>query len=373
MNAYENMLPQGTTPSYFIYLETDPHDIDVNISPTKTEVKFADDSVIFQTLYACVKEALGRNSFGASIDFDTAGMPEMPVFSNDFDKYRPEVSTPEAGTDPGYNPFDLSPAGSYDAPAAAQDFSGPMSGPMPGSSMSGSMKDYVLSPKSKAAGLDFPLPDYTGAGSPSSAVDRRDDYGKLFDERCIAQPNILIIQHKYIVSPVKSGLLVINIRRAKERILFEKFLRALSGGEHVSQCALFPVQVTVGVDNRLIFDEHAELLRTLGFDITPFGADSIVVNGMPEGFQVDQSSVESAMADILIALTENHTTLAGMMESTMAEKFARFGAAEGRPVESPSEARSLMDALFACSNSEYTNNGHKTMSIISTDELEKLF
>lgn len=373
MNAYENMLPQGTTPSYFIYLETDPHDIDVNISPTKTEVKFADDSVIFQTLYACVKEALGRNSFGASIDFDTAGMPEMPVFSNDFDKYRPEVSTPEAGTDPGYNPFDLSPAGSYDAPAAAQDFSGPMSGPMPGSSMSGSMKDYVPSPKSKAAGLDFPLPDYTGAGSPSSAVDRRDDYGKLFDERCIAQPNILIIQHKYIVSPVKSGMLVINIRRAKERILFEKFLRALSGGEHVSQCALFPVQVTVGVDNRLIFDEHAELLRTLGFDITPFGADSIVVNGMPEGFQVDQSSVESAMADILIALTENHTTLAGMMESTMAEKFARFGAAEGRPVESPSEARSLMDALFACSNSEYTNNGHKTMSIISTDELEKLF
>ncbi len=166
---------------------------------------------------------------------------------------------------------------------------------------------------------------------------------------------------------------MINVRRALERIFYERFLKALKGSEHVSQSALFPVQVTVGADNRLIFDEHSEMLKSLGFDISPFGVDTIVVNGMPEGFQVDQSSVESAMADVLIALTENYTGLPEMMESAMAEKFARLAASEGKPVESPVEARTLTDQLFACSNSEYTSSGHKIMSILSLENLDKLF
>ena len=385
MNAYENMLPQGTTPSYFIYLEADPHTIDVNISPTKTEVKFEDESVVFQTLYACVKESLGRNSFGASIDFDTDDMAELPVFSNNFDKYRPEVSTPGVDLDPEYNPFDLDSGNGGYMPSSAGG-----TGNVPGSMPSQGFVDTSagITAKSKAAGLDFPLPDYTGAaqqdypqpqenyaGQPSSSyyVDRREDYGKLFEDKIASQPSVIVVQKKYIVTTVKSGILIINIRRAQERILYERFLKALKGGEHVSQSALFPVQVAVGVDNRLIFDEHAGLLRSLGFDITPFGNDTIVVNGMPEGFQVDQSSVESAMADVLIALSENHTMLPGMMESSMAEKFAKMGAAEGRPIESPVEARGLMDLLFACSNSEYTSSGRKIMTILSADDIDKMF
>ena len=105
MRAYEKLVPEGCSPSYFIYLETDPGAVDVNISPTKTEVKFEDDSVIFKVLYACIKEALGKNSFGAAIDFDTEGVPEIPVFGRHFDDlYRAEE--PDARTDSGYNPFD---------------------------------------------------------------------------------------------------------------------------------------------------------------------------------------------------------------------------------------------------------------------------
>ena len=326
MNAYENLLPQGATPSYFIYLEMDPHRLDVNISPTKTEVKFEDDSVIFQTMYACVKEALGRNSFGASIDFDLADTPEMPMFSNDFEKFRPETHQPDVNIDPDYNPFD--------APAAG--------------------------------GRTF------GSGT-SRFVEPREDYGKLFEERVASQPSVIVVQKKYIASVVKGGMLIVNIRRARERVLYERFLKALSGGEHVCQSALFPVQVEVGADNRLVFDEHADLLKSLGFDITPFGNDTIVVNGMPEGFQVDRNSVEAAMADVLIVLTDNHTALPGMMESSMAEKFAKMGASEGKPVESPVEARSLMDALFACSNSEYTSNGRKIMTVMSPEDIDKMF
>ncbi len=432
MNAYENMLPQGATPAYFIYLEVDPHKLDVNISPTKTEVKFEDDSVIFQTLYACVKESLGRNSFGASIDFDTKDMAEIPAFSSDFDKFRPEMSMPEVSLDNEYNPFDNPDGGfgssepRFDSPMQGEDrmpggvagemandmqgwIPSGMSGGMPGgipSGMSGGMQGGSLGAASGGdmpmpAGLqmpvhktsvDFPMPDYTGASDPnfgmtedigsganyyesaaSKYVDKRDDYGKLFEDRMAAMPSLILIQKKYIATTVKSGMLLINIRRALERIMYERFLKALSGGEHVTQQALFPVQVPVGVENRLIFDEHSALLRSLGFDIAPFGNDTIVVNGMPEGFQVDQNSVEEAMAEVLIALSDNHTALPGMMESAMAEKFAKMAASEGKPIETVSAAKSLMDSLFACSNSEYTSNGRKIMTIMTIDDIEKRF
>lgn len=424
MNAYENMLPQGATPAYFIYLEVDPHKLDVNISPTKTEVKFEDDSVIFQTLYACVKESLGRNSFGASIDFDTKDMAEIPAFSNDFDKFRPEVSMPDVSLDNEYNPFDNPDGGfgpsepRFDSPMQGEDrMSGGMagemandmqgwipsgmSGGMPGGMPGGSLGTASGGDMPMPAGLqmpvhktsvDFPMPDYTGASDPnfgmtedigsganyyesaaSKYVDKRDDYGKLFEDRMAAMPSLILIQKKYIATTVKSGMLLINIRRALERIMYERFLKALSGGEHVTQQALFPVQVPVGVENRLIFDEHSSLLRSLGFDIAPFGNDTIVVNGMPEGFQVDQNSVEEAMAEVLIALSDNHTALPGMMESAMAEKFAKMAASEGKPIETVSAAKSLMDSLFACSNSEYTSNGRKIMTIMTIDDIEKRF
>lgn len=420
MNAYENMLPQGATPAYFIYLEVDPHKLDVNISPTKTEVKFEDDSVIFQTLYACVKESLGRNSFGASIDFDTKDMAEIPAFSNDFDKFRPEVSMPDVSLDNEYNPFDNPDGGhepsetGFGSPmptggndripsgmTGADDMQGwipsGMTGGMPGGSLgtaSGGdmpMPAGLQMPVHKTS-VDFPMPDYTGASDPnfgmtedignganyyesaaSKYVDKRDDYGKLFEDRMAAMPSLILIQKKYIATTVKSGMLLINIRRALERIMYERFLKALSGGEHVTQQALFPVQVPVGVENRLIFDEHSALLRSLGFDIAPFGNDTIVVNGMPEGFQVDQNSVEEAMAEVLIALSDNHTVLPGMMESAMAEKFAKMAASEGKPIETVSAAKSLMDSLFACSNSEYTSNGRKIMTIMTIDDIEKRF
>ncbi len=338
MKAYENMLPQGTTPAYFIYIEVDPHTIDVNIHPEKTEIKFEDDSVLFQIIYACIREALGRNSFGASIDFDADNMPELPAFSSDFSKFRPDPVRPEADFDSSYNPFEPSSASPSGDTGTSADAAG---------------------------GLRYPQ---TGG-----YVDRRDDYGKLFEDKEIALPSVIVLKKKYIVTTAKDGLLLVNIRRAEERILYDRFLNALKNGGHVCQTALFPVQVVVGADNRLIFDEHQELLGSLGFDIAPFGLDTIVVNGMPEGFKVDQSSVESAMADVLMILTEDHGSLPGMMESSMAEKFARIGAASGGDIESSGQAKKLIDTLFSTSNPEYTSGGKKIMAVMSPDEVEKKF
>ena len=342
MNAYDNLLPPGATPSYFIYLEVDPHSIDVNIHPTKTEIKFEDDSVIFQIIYACIKESIGRNSFGASIDFNREDMPELPVLSKDFSGFQPEAPAPSVSYDPDYNPFDA-PAG-----GGSRDESRGTSGNF-GIDTSGDFRGYS-----------------------AQYVEKREDYGKLFEDKMVARPAPLVIDRKYIVSTGNGGIVVTSIRRARERVLYDRFLAALRGGEHVSQSALFPVQVNVGVDNRLIFDENAEMLSSLGFDISPFGNDTIVVNGMPEGFQVDQSSVESAMADVLIILSEGGTGLQEMMESSMAEKFARMAAAGCKDIETSAEAAALIDSLYSSSNPEFTPVGRRTMRLLTSDDIEKM-
>ena len=336
MKAYEHLVPEGATPSYFIYLQADPGSFDVNIHPTKTEIKFEEDTILFQILQASVKEALGTNSFGASIEFGEAAADALPVFGKDFERYRPVSGPPPVAVDPSYNPFEAM---------------------IPGDSGGGDGNRAL-------SGARYAPPSY---------VDTADDYGKLFEDKTLPTTSVILVQGRYIVMPAQSGLLVVHIRRARERILYERFLRAVTTNAHVSQAALFPVQVTVGADNRLVFEEHAALLQTLGFDITPFGADTVVVNGIPEGFSCDSKGVEALLADVLLALTDDPSALPAMVDTVLAERFARIGAARGGAVTSPAEARRLVDTLFACEESSVTSRGNKIMRIISVDDVEKLF
>ncbi len=339
MKAYEGLVADGAVPSYFIFLSTDPHSVDVNIHPTKTEIKFEDDSVIFQVLYACVKEALGRNSFGSAIDFDVKDAPEIPVFGSSFDRFHPEISIPEMGSDPDYDPFAEMHAAGQEAPAAG------------------------YAPKSPQAYAPH-YGEYADAG-------RDEGTGKLFEDRTLPSTAVIILDGRYIVTKARSGLLMVNVSRARERILYERFLKAVSANAHVSQMPLFPVQVTVGAENRLIFEEHSELLSSLGFDISPFGTDTIVVNGVPEGYSCDQSRVEALMADVLLALDGDHSSLASKMDSAIAAKFARMGSTGS--VSSSQEAQKLIDSLFSCSEPEITPGGNRTMNIILLDEIDRKF
>ena len=335
MKAYEDLTAAGAVPSYFLYLTVDPHSIDVNIHPTKTEIKFEEDGVIFQVLFACLREALGRT--GVQIDFDREGVPDLPVFGKNYERYRPETAGPSVSYDPSYNPFDPAPAdipadsGSTGAPRKGQEFDA------------------------------------------WARTEPREDYGRLFEDRVASMTSVLIWQGRYILSPTRDGILVVNIRRARERILYERFLAAITRSGHVSQSALIPVQVRVGVENRLLFDEHAQLLAGLGFDIAPFGTDTVVVGGVPDGFSCDPGRIETLVQDLLLILSDDHTSLPGMFESAMAEKFARLGASEDRPMSSPVEAQRLIDTLFGCENAEYTPGGRKTVALLSADELEKKF
>ena len=337
MKAYEALIPEGTTPSYFIFLEVDPSTIDVNIHPTKTEIKFEEDSVIFQTLFACVREATARGGAGGDIDFDNPEAREMPVIGPRFGEYRP-VSIPTTGVDPDYNPFNVG-----DKYLDDNDFKGPVG---------------------------------TASGAPvrpSYTVDKHEDYGKLFEERTMPTAQVLVVQGKYIFSQSASGVMVVNVRRARERILFDRFLKVLSEDVPVSQSTLFPVQVNVGIQGRLLFDTHQDLLKRLGFDIEAFGSDTVVVNGVPEGYVTDVGKVHTMVGDLILILNDDHGALPEMMVQSLAQKFAVLGASGGEKLSSPVEAQRLLDALLGSTNPEFTSSGRRIISILPLDEIDKRF
>ena len=337
MKAYEEMIPDGVTPAYFIFLETDPHSVDVNIHPTKTEIKFEEDTVIFQILYACVKETLGRNSFGASIDFNTEGAVQIPQLGQSFEQYKGTVQMPTIETDPTYDPFS---AGAFP------------------------MTDGAPAPAAPAAA---PAYDY------SRHIDRHEDYGRLFEEKTLPQGRMLIVQGKYILTPAASGLMVVHIARARERILYEQALHALGQEAHVTQTALFPVQAVVGAQQRLLFEDNAALLSRLGFDITPFGTDTVVVNGVPEGYSCEPGKVTQLVSDLVYILSEEREALPELMQQRLAEKFATLGASHADPPASPQEAQLLIDTLFASDNAELTPGGRRIVSIVPLADIDKRF
>lgn len=320
MNAYAEVTPDGLTPSYFIFLSLDPQSVDVNISPTKTEVKFENDSLIFQTIFASVRETLGRNGFGEMIDFEASAAVELPQLSQNFTDFKPSEITAALEFESDYNPF------------ASEHNSKPYS----------------------------PAPQ---------------DYGVLFDANSLPQPpsRNFVLAHKFICTPSDNGLLITNIHRAQVRILYEQMLSAIKGGESVCQTALFPIQVQIGPAYIPLVEAHSELLGKLGFDITVFGSDTVVVAGVPQGYDFDEMSVKNTVANLLQILEEEHHSLPEIMQADAAKKLSELGVASASNIKSEAEARSLLDRLSACKNSELTPSGKRISKFISAEDLDKLF
>lgn len=337
MKAYEGLIPEGVTPAYFMFLETDPHTIDVNVHPTKTEVKFEDDTVVFQLLYACVRETLGKNSFGASIDFNTEGAVELPKFSSNFGEYLGNAA-PEIGGDPEFDPFNMVPGG--DA--------------FPGGS---------------AVSSGYKVPDNL-----SSHVDASQDYGQLFENRTLPASRTLTIQGKYIITPTASGVMIVNISRARERIMYDRTIKILSdAGVHFTQTALFPVEVEVGMDGALVLEGHADLLSRLGFDIRYENGGTVSVEGVPEGYSCEQGKVEVLLRELVNILSEETDSLQEIMNQRLAERIAATSSAGADSVRSPLEAQALIDTLFASDNAEFTSNGRRIITIVSVGDIDKMF
>ncbi len=321
MNAYAEMTPDGLTPSYFIFLTVDPQSLDVNISPTKTEVKFENDSLIFQTLYACVRETLGKNGFGEMIDFDAAGALDLPQINDYAPVFRPSEISAGIDFNSNYNPFDT--------PNKASEW-----------------------------------------------IDKKQNYGALFEKEDVQTPNPdghFLLGKKYICTPLPTGIMVTNINRAQVRVLYEDMLEALKGNKNVCQTALFPIQVQIGAAYTNIIEENSDLLSKLGFDITVFGNDTIVVAGVPQGYDFDEKSVQDTVASLLQILVEEKHSLPEIMQANIAKKLSESGCSKNTGINSIVAAQSLLDRLFACKNSELTPSGKRISKLITIEELEKQF
>lgn len=319
---YEKLIPDDCVPAYFLYLETEPGRVDVNIHPAKTEVKFEDEGLIFEIISAAVRESLGKNDFTPSIDFDTKGAPDIPVFnsgSSGSGRGDSWQRPPAIDYSPLFNPFDEVP------------------GQIPG-------KEPAVTPTRS--------------------------YGKLFEEESVAAMNSLIVlQRRYIVTPVKSGMMVIDIRRARQRIFYERYLEKIAEHQPVRQQSLFPVTVRLSAEDYLTLLEQPDLTSRLGFDIQDFGANTVVVGALPEGYPEDEEQVKNCI-DALVAALRDDTSLEDQ-NHLLAARMAKSAAASGLKSLNATEAQLLVDHLFACREPKLTPDGHRCMTLITLEELEK--
>ena len=318
---YEKLVPEDYVPAYFLYLETDPERVDVNIHPAKTEVKFEDEGLVFEILTAAVREALGKNNFTPSIDFDMKGAPDIPVFTgrerDSDDNGGSWTRPPHIDYSPLFNPFD----------EPSDGVAGPVLGPVPG-------------------------------------------YGRLFEEESKAPAqSLLVLQRRYIVTPVKSGMMVIDIRRARERIFYERYYEKIAEQLPVRQQSLFPVTVKLSAEDYLAVLEQPDLTASLGFDIQDFGANTIVVNALPEGFGSGEESVRRGVDDLVAALKDD--TSLDDQRQLLAARMAASAAASDPGSLHPEQAQLLVDQLFACREPNLTPDGRRCLTLITLEDLEK--
>lgn len=338
VSAYADLAPEGLTPPYFIFIEVDPASVDVNISPTKSEVKFEDERVMYQVLYACVKENLGRSSFSATIDFNTEGAIQMPQISSSFAQFKPEPIAPAVEFDPDYNPFN-SPSMGGGQSSALHTYSG-------GSNFGGG--NYTPSSYKNASGLFEPMP--------------------------VRRQLWIAPQGRFILSPLEDTIMVVNVRRAYQRIIYEQTLKSLQSNEPVSASVLFPVEVTVGVAAVSLIEDSAQLLSTLGFDIRPIRQDTVVVEGLPQTCSSDTDQIIQTVFDILPLLSEGRgSQLSEVMNAAIAEKMAVALSSHCQIVKESGQAQQLIDTLFGCDNADYTPAGKRIVITLTQADLDKLF
>ena len=318
---YEKLIPEGYTPTYFLWLETEPDKVDVNIHPAKTEVKFAEEQMVFEMLAAVVREGLGRNAMMPAIDFDMKGAPEIPTLQSTVSRGG-YVAPPKIDYNPLFDPF---------------------KGP--------EHPDFLQA--------EAPKP-YDRSGMP-----------QIFEDApAFAEDEFILLRSKYIVTKTEQGLLAVHIGRARERIFYERYLERIAERLPVAQQTLFPVTLQRTPEEVLTLEEEAATLADLGFDIRSLGGGTLVVNALPEGYPTDPEGVAKAVDELIAALRDD--SLSDDYRTFLAGKMARSAAAAGSGTLTRQGAQDLLSQLFQCRQSQRTADGRKVSVLLTLEDLDKL-
>ncbi len=343
MQAYEKLLPPDTFPSYFLMLEIDPGDIDINVHPTKTEIKFENDSAIWQIINAAVRESLGKHNVVPSIDFDQSGSIDIPVRKRDTG----EISFPEIKINPDYNPFN---SNEFERQWGTEKYE---------RSNLQHWEDLYNSP-------DGGYPD-----NEQSRIAFGDDKNEGPSEEKYSGKKVMQLKQKYILTPVKSGIMVIDQKRAHERILYEKFMEVLKTNSIASQQELFPQKIELDAADTILLKSILGDLLAMGFDIREFGNNTFVVNGTPG--LLDVSSPQMIVEKLLEEYKNSPQDAHAKVREQVANSLAKASALDYGTELKREEADQLIDKLFACETPNYSPEGRKVLTIIPLEEIEKLF
>jgi len=348
--AYNRILPPETLPSYFIYLEADPASIDINIHPTKTEIKFEHQQAIWQIMHAAIKQALGKNNVVPSIDFEQDANFHIPMR-----KGESPVKAPEITVNPAFNPFE------EENKQPRSNFSPPPSSPRERDNQQHWEDLYKGFENEKQELESF----YGNKPVDSTAPSQQQMYTENIGG------NFYQLKEKYILTSIKSGLMMIDQKRAHERILFEFFMNAIAHHSAISQKSLFPVTIELAPDEHSTLLSVKDDLYQLGFDIEDFGGNTVVINGMPaESAHLDANEI---IDKFLHALQHGNADLQTKAKENVACSLAKASAIGYQQNLSQQEMQGLFDNLFACATPNYTPDGKKIISILHSDELEKRF
>lgn len=345
MKAYEKLLPPDSIPPYFIFLEADPQNIDVNIHPTKTEIKFEDERMVWQILNASVRETLGKHAVVPSIDFDNEMVIDIPFFP----KSAP-VSPPEIEVNPDFNPFD-------------KDYVSRSSSQHAGGKGKGSVKGWQnIFHQERGSGFDE-TPD----NQPTELFDDKEQEPTMPS----AKERFFQFKNKYILTSVKSGLMVIDQKRAHERILFENYLVNLSMGPVSAQQELFPQTIELNPADYTLLSQMVDDLGTLGINISLLGQNTIAVNTLPANAK--NSSPEQLVQEFINSFKENTSNQEADIHQKLAISLAKASAIAYNKQLEPIEMQDLVDKLFACQHPNISPDGRPVISMIELGEIEKRF
>jgi DNA mismatch repair protein MutL len=337
--AYDRLISNDAVPIYYIFFEIDPASIDINIHPTKTEVKFEDEASIWQILHAAVRESLGRFSLTPSLDFETLGVVEIPVLTKDT-----EIHIPEININQDYNPFD-----EEDKQKFFPKFHPSLN------------KNNTLNWEKLYDGFQKEGPE---------ELDHNGDMPATTEE---IPSNGLFFHYndKFIVMPVKSGLMFIDQKRAHERILFEQYLKSLQDSRVDSQRNMFPHTFQMGLEEYMTLKEISEDLQYLGFDIADLGNNTISINGYPS--DVKASETENTIQQIIRDFRSRPLNLKESAREKLAASFSHAMAVPYGKKFGNEEMKSLVDRLFACDNPGFSPDGNRVLYIYPINEIEKKF
>ncbi len=365
MTCYEQLIPSDEQPNYFLNFKVDPDTIDVNIHPTKNEIKFENEQSIWQILVAAVKESLGKFNAVPSIDFDAVDVPDIPAFNPD--------ATAQHGIelDRGYNPF-------------AQT---PVSAPPRHSGGGGSAASWRREFNSATNDWEKLYADFTGEKNApvsivkASAMNRHDSLVDSIDEvpetpqldfaADEQSATVMQIKNRYILSPSKSGLMVIDQHRAHVRILFDRYQDLAKLGALASQRVIFPEVLRFSPSQNAVMESISDEVATLGFDLSYLGDNSWSVNGVPS--VIDSLNPADTLLQMIESVTESGEDLGAELKDKIALSMAKAASIKvGQPL-SQADMEHLMCDLFKLSSPNYTPDGKLVVSIISIDDLHRLF